>query len=53
MVRKCVKEISPLKSRMGFHPRRWCGIVLLVRDHAEWSGYSLTFRLGRLRFTLR
>src|SRR5271168_3892682 len=42
--RKCVGQISPMKSRMGFHRRRWCCIVLVVRDDVECSGYTPMFK---------
>ena len=39
-----MKEISRLKSRMGFHRRRECCIVLVVKDDAECSGYALMLK---------
>ena len=30
--RKCMKQISRMKSRMGFHPERGCGIVKVAKE---------------------
>jgi len=30
-----MKQISRVKSRMGFHHERWCGIVILVKERYE------------------
>src|SRR5260370_22950014 len=34
-----------MKSRMGFHRRRQCCIVLVVRDDVECSGYTLVLKI--------
>jgi len=39
-----MKQISPVKSRMGFHPGWWWGIVVLVKERYEVN--SLPYAIG-------
>ena len=41
-----MKQISRMKSRMGFHPRLWCCIVILVKERYEVN--SLPYAIGWL-----